>query len=124
MALHNTLSIYKSVCELLNVVTDLTLNIPRVHKRQFSDQIINVCTGMAVRVRRANMADNKIPHLNQLLEDVEIAEVLLRLFKEQRWISIPQYSAVILLTNSVGAQAGGLKKRFMTSPESRPSRRS
>lgn len=123
MALHNTLSIYKSVCELLFLATELTRNIPRAHKRQFSDQLINVCTGMAVRIRRANMAENKLPHLNQLLEDLEIAEVLIRLFKEQRWISIAQYSAVVLLTGSVGAQAGGWKKITATSPASTPSRR-
>lgn len=123
MALHNTLPIYQSVFELMSFAADITRNIPRAFKRQFADQLMSVCTGMAVRVRRANIAENKLPHLNQLLEDVEVAEVLLRLFKEKRWISIPQYSAAILLTASVGKQAGGWRGSSATSPASRPSRR-
>ena len=122
MALHNNLPIYKAVYELLSFATDLTRNIPRAFKRQFSDQLVNVCTSMAIRVRRANIAENKIPHINQLLEDLEVAEVLIRLFSDKHWISIKQYSAAILLTAALGKQAGGWKKSA-TSPASSPSRR-
>lgn len=123
MALHKTLSIYRTACELLSVATELTRNIPRAYKWQFAKELTSVCAGMMLRIRRANMAEQKIPHLNQLLEDVEIAEVLLRMFTDKHWISPAQYAQGIALTNSVGAQAGGWKNSCTTSPASRPSRR-
>lgn len=123
MALHKNLSIYRTACDLLNATAEITRNIPRAYKWHYAKEISSVCAGMMVRIRRANMAENKIPHLNQLLEDIEVAEVLLRMFTESQWISPAQYALGIELTNSVGAQAGGWKNSCIASPASRPSRR-
>ncbi len=123
MALHNTLPIYKDVFRLLGLATDITQNIPRAFKRQFSEKVITECTDMTVLILRANISEYKVPHIVELLERLQITEVMFRIFVDKRWISPKQYAAAIKLTSDIGKQAGGWKKSSATSPASSPSRR-
>lgn len=68
MATHTQLPIYKVAYDLLDVVTDLVKNMQRDFKRSIGDKIASECIEITVLVFRANVAQDKGPHLLELLE--------------------------------------------------------
>ena len=118
MALHHELPIYKATYQLLGVAVDITRNIPRDFKRQFGDKVRDLCTNMIVLIFRANVAQYKAEHIDALLEDLQVTELLFRLLKDKKFISTAQYAAAIEITNSIGKQASGWKKSSKSAPAS------
>jgi hypothetical protein len=110
MAIHTDLPIYKSAYELLLAVSALVKNFPRSVKGSMGEPIQNVCMRIALLVAKANAARNKIPHLDELLERVMEVELMIRLAKDMKFISINQYANTVLLTNTIGKQANGWRK--------------
>lgn len=122
MALHHELPIYKTAFDLLGVAVDLTRNLPRDLKRHLGDEVLGGCTQMVVQVFRANTARDKVPHIDELLERVEVVNLLLRVLVEKKFISRDGYARAIQLTSSIGKQAGGWRKSSAASPASGPPR--
>lgn len=116
MALHSQLPIYKVAYDLLSVATDVTRNMPRDYKASIGGRIRDECVDLVVLIFRANIARNKVPHLEDLLERLQVAELLFRLSRDKRFISIGQYAHAIELTNSIGKQANGWRKASAASP--------
>lgn len=110
MALHTQLPIYKVAYDLLDVATDLVRNMPRDYKASIGSQIRDECVKLIVLIFRANVSKDKTPHLEALLEHVQVAELLIRLSKDKRFISVGQYAKAIELTDSIGKQANGWRK--------------
>jgi hypothetical protein len=69
-----------------------------------------------VLIYRANVARDKVPHLSELLERVQLAELLLRLSRDKRFVSTTQYARAIALTAAIGKQANGWRKASASSP--------
>ena len=111
MALHTQLPIYKVAYGLLDVVTDLTAQFPRNFRASMGEQIRVECVDIVTLLGRANRATDKAPHLDELLERVDVIELLIRLSRDKRFISTGQYAAAIALTASIGKQANGWKGR-------------
>ena len=122
MALHKDLPIYKTAYELLTSAIKITANFPRDFKRLMGDEIRKECMAIALLIFRANVAANKIPHIEQLLERLQVIELAIRLSKDMRFISTKQYAEVIEHTDAVGKQAQGWKKQQAASPDGGPSR--
>jgi hypothetical protein len=120
--LHHELPVYKTTFDLLSVAVDLTRNLPRDLKRHLGDEVLGGCTQMVVLVFRANIAREKVPHIEELLERVEVVNLLLRVLVEKHFISREQYARAIQLTTSIGKQAGGWKKASAASPAPRSPR--
>ncbi|HJT63123.1 MAG TPA: four helix bundle protein [Burkholderiales bacterium] len=116
MALHSSLPIYKAVYDLLCLVTEVTRNMPRDYKHSIGARVRDECVSLTVLVFRANCAREKAPHIEELLERLQVAELLVRLSCDLRCISIEQYARVVALTTSVGKQATGWRKHFTPSP--------
>jgi hypothetical protein len=110
MALHTTLPIYKVAYDLLGVATDLVRNMPREFKSSIGGKIRDECVDLVVLIFRANSAVDKTPHLQTLLERLQVTELLFRLSKDKRFISVGQYAKAIALTDSIGKQANGWRK--------------
>ncbi len=119
MGIHTSLPIYKVAYDLLNVVTELVKNMPRDFKRSIGGKIADECVEIVVLIFRANCARDKAPHLGELIERLQVAELLLRLSKDKRLISTAQYAKAIELTNGVGKQAGGWRKSASSSADFR-----
>jgi hypothetical protein len=117
MALHTQLPIYKVAYDLLDVVTDLVKNMPRDFKQSIGGKISQECVEIVVLIFRANCSREKAPHLADLIERLQVAELLLRLSCDKRLISRSQYAKAIELTGSVGKQAAGWR-RASASPAS------
>ena len=116
MAQHTELPIYRSAYALLDVVDDLVRNMPRDPKRLFGDQIARECVDITILVFRANVAEDKTPHLTDLLERVQVAELLLRMCMDKRYISHKGYARAIEHTTSIGKQANGWKSSSAKRP--------
>lgn len=105
MAMHTELPIYKVAYDLLSLATDITRNIPRDLKAGLGAKVRDECIEVLVLIARANSALDKRPHLTSLVERVQVIEFLLRVFRDKRFISVPQHAAAIQLTTSIGKQA-------------------
>lgn len=116
MALHKDLPVYKLSYDLLSLSTDLVRNLPRDIKASVGGRLRDECLEVLVLVARANAALDKTPHLTKLLEHLQVAELLLRLAHDKRFISDKQYARSVEVTDSVGAQVGGWKKAMANRP--------
>ena len=110
MALHTQLPIYKVAYDLLDVVTDLTKNMPRDFKRSIGGKISDECVEIVVLVFRANCTRDRAAILTELIERLQVAELLLRLARDKRLIATGGYARAVELTQSVGRQANGWRK--------------
>jgi hypothetical protein len=114
MALHTNLPIYKVAYDLLDVVTDLARNMPRDFKASIGGKIRDEVVEIVTLIFRANTAREKSGHLQDLIERLQVAELLLRLSRDKRLISVKQYSAAVELTTSIGKQASGWRRSAMS----------
>ena len=110
MAIHTDLPIYKVAYDLLDVVTDLVKNMQRDFKRSIGEKIANECIEITVLVFRANVAQDKAPHLLELVERLQVIELMVRLAMDKRLISKPAYAKAVELTTSIGKQANGWRR--------------
>ena len=110
MALHTNLPIYKVAYNLLDTITDLAKNMPRDFKASIGGKLRDECVEIVVLIFRANCAHDKVPHLDLLIERLQVTELLLRLSRDKRLVSTRQYAQAIELTNSIGKQASGWRK--------------
>lgn len=110
MATHTHLPIYKVAYDLLDVVTDFVKNMPRDLKRSIGEKISAECIEIMVLVFRANVAQDKAPHLLDLVERLQVAELLIRLAKDKRLISVSAYAQAVEMTTSIGKQANGWRR--------------
>lgn len=110
MALHHELPIYKVAYDLYLLAVKLVSNLPRNFKRHLGDQVLGGSTLIMVLVFRANVSRNKVEHIDKLLEELEVVQLVLRVLKEMRLISLAQHAQAIAFTTSIGKQAGGWKK--------------
>lgn len=110
MALHTQLPIYKDAYGLLDVVTDLARNMPREFKQSIGGKLRDEAVEIVVLIFRANVAREKAPHINTLIERLQVAELLLRLSCDKRLISRPQYGKAIEISTRIGKQAHGWRK--------------
>lgn len=116
MAMHTELQIYKASMGLLHMATTMTRNIPRDLKQSLGKRVIDECIEVLMLIARANATQDKRPHLTLLVEKVQVVEFLMRLFKDNRFISIPQHAQAIEVTASIGRQANAWKRSTLTAP--------
>ena len=116
MATHTELPIYKLAYELLLLATEVTKNMPRPFQTSIGGKIRGECVELTVLIFRANCSRDKAPYLDKLLERVQVAELLFRLSKDMKFISIGQYAKAIALTDKVGRQGNGWRKHSASSP--------
>lgn len=110
MALHTELEIHKVAEELLGLSLDLVRNIPRDLKQVIGAKVRDECLQVLVLIGRANMAREKLPHLNLLLESIWMLNYLLRALANQGLISKGQHARAMKMTASIGRQANAWKK--------------
>lgn len=112
MALHCELPIYKVAYDLLALILQVTRNMPRDVKQQVGTALRDECVQITVLIFRANVAREKAPHLVDVIERLQVAELLLRLSHDLRFIGQRQYADAIALTSQIGKQANGWRKKF------------
>ncbi len=116
MAMHTNLSIYRAANGLLQMATNLTKNIPRELKQSLGRRVIDECIDVLMLIARANATQDKRPHLSVLVEKVQVIELLMRLFKDSRFISVEQHARTMEVTTSIGKQANAWKRSTPSAP--------
>jgi hypothetical protein len=117
-SLHSDTDIYRAVAELGKVVTIAAVNMPREAKPIVGSRLVDEVTWMGVLVRRTNIARDaaKLPHLEELLEQVEIVQFDLRVARECRYLPNSAFVASLPLTIAVAKQALALRNHFAPAP--------
>ena len=110
MALHTELDVYKTGYDLFGKVTKIVANMERAFKHLIGEEIVLESSKLLILVYRANVADDKVPHLSLMVEKVKLVELLLRLSLDMQKISPKQYWGVTQLTESISKQATAWKK--------------
>lgn len=116
MAISSNLPIYKVTYDLLMKVAEFTRSMPRDFKRSIGERIREECVALVLLIYRANCATHKAPHLSELLERLQVAELLLRLSRDMHLISTKQYAQAVELSDRIGKQANGWKKHYERAP--------
>jgi hypothetical protein len=113
MAQFQHLPIYKLAVDLLDLAADLTRNMPRDFKASLGGEIRTEIIRLIVLIGRANASTDparRAEHIDELLEHLQVAELLLRLAHGKRFISLSQWTRAAELTATIGKQAGGWRK--------------
>lgn len=120
MAMHTELQIHKAAEELLGIVLNLVRNIPRDLKQVVGAKLRDERLQVMVLIGRANMARDKLPHLNQLLESIWMINYLMRALTNQGVIAKGQHAKTMQATASIGRQANAWKKSITATAPSSP----
>jgi hypothetical protein len=110
MAQYKHLPIYKTTYELLEAVTQKTRHFPRDFKYSLGDKLRNECVELVVFIYKANSTRDKVEFLTQILERVQVIELLLRLSKDLRLLTVQGFAEIVQITDSLGRQAQGWLK--------------
>jgi len=118
VGLHSDTDIYRAVTELAKFVARAVEQMRRDVKPTIGRMLIDECVWMSVVVRRANIAreEAKLAHLEELLEQLEIVQFVLRLCHELKYIARAAFADSLPLTASVGRQATALRNAFAPAP--------
>jgi hypothetical protein len=116
MAIHTQLPIYKLTYELMLLAMELIKNMRRDYKSSVGQKINAECLELSLLVYKANCARDKVPHLEMLLERLQVTELLFRLAVDLALVSKGQYAKAIELTGKIGRQANGWRKHSASSP--------
>jgi hypothetical protein len=114
MARHDQLPIHRAAYSLLDVITDLARNMPRDFKTSIGSKLRDECIEIITLIFRANCSREKAPHIETLLERLQVTELLLRLSRDKRLISVKQYAQAADLTTSIGKQASGWRRSALS----------
>ena len=110
MGLHHDLPIYRAALDLTCLSSRLVANMPRNHRAVDGARLVGHSRTLIKHIRHANMAPDKVPHIDRLLDNVDDVDLELRICVELRLISTDAYANAVKLTSSVGKQANGWKK--------------
>jgi hypothetical protein len=110
MALHSDLPIYKVAYDLLTLVVKAVRNMPRDVKQELGRPIVQECVHITVLIFRAQVATNKAPHLIEVIERTEVANLLLRLSRDLQALPTKHYAESVRLIASIGKQANAWRR--------------
>ncbi|WP_232454898.1 four helix bundle protein [Burkholderia ubonensis] len=114
---------YKTGYDLLTKVTGMVKNMERSFKRLIGEDIVDETKKLLILVYRANVAEDKVPHLSMLIERVKLVELLFRLAWDMDEITDRQYWIVIRLTESISKQTTKWREWSANRPSHGGSRR-
>ncbi len=116
--MHFDTPIYRTVEQLGDVVLAAGAQMPRGVKPLLGGRLFDETVVMAMLVRKAAIARDaaKLPFYNELLDEIEATQFMLRRAHACRYISDGVYAATIPLTESVGKQATALRNKFAPAP--------
>lgn len=107
MAQYKHLPIYKTTYELLEAVTRKTKDFPKDFKYSLGDKIRSECIELVVSIYKANSTKQRQEFIQNILDRVQVIELMLRLCKDLRLLTVESFSAIVVLTDSLGRQAQG-----------------
>lgn len=110
MGLHTDTEIYRTAYDLLKVTTQAARNMPRDVKLLVGGKIRDELLEAFDAIYTANVAKDKVPHIESVRRSILRVEILLRQSVDMRFITRPAYAQAARLTQSIGKQATAWRK--------------
>lgn len=110
MARHEHLPIYKQSYELLNQAVHVTKDFPREFKFTVGQRLRDEILQLLVLIYRANGRRDKTTVIEEILENILVVELLIRLCHDMRILPKKHYASLVHMTESLARQAEGWKK--------------
>jgi len=110
MGLYDKTPVYLRMQELIRLVYSLSTHVSREYKYTLMQDIKRDVMNLTRYVFRANTADDKRPHLDQLAEEFEFVRMELRLCFDLRLFGIEKQAQIIRLLDDIGRQINGWRK--------------
>ena len=111
MALHTELAIHRDAFDLLGEAVEAVRQMPRDLKPMLGRVITDGCLGIDLDIRAANIAADKVQHLDRLLERLSTIETAVRLSRDRKYLTLKAYTQLITRTQQIGRQANGWKRQ-------------
>jgi len=118
MGLHSDTDLYRAVIDFQKFVAGAVVNLRRDVKKVYGERLVDESLWMAVIVRQANIArdEAKLPYFEQLLDQLEIAQVILRVLRDLGWLHNNRFAESIPITASIGKQTIAMRNHFAPAP--------
>lgn len=111
MAQYQHLPIYKATYELLQQVSRAVKTFPRDFKHSLGTKLRDEVVDLVLFIYKANtFMGERSAYITLIVERMQVVELLVRLSKDMRLISIKQFSEIVASTDSVVRQAQGWLK--------------
>lgn len=121
MAQYQHLPIYKATYELLRLVTHATSNFPKAYKYSLGDKLRAEVVEMVVFIFKANSSRgaDRAAQAALFLGRLQVVELMVRLSKDLRLLTVKQFSEIVSVSDGLGRQAQGWIKSSASLAESR-----
>ena len=121
MAQYQHLPIYKTTYELLQVVTRATAGFSKAYKYSLGDKLRAEVVELVVYLYKANSSRgaDRVAHATTFLERLQVVELMVRLSKDLRLLTVKQFSEIVSVSDGLGRQAQGWIKSSASLAESR-----
>lgn len=109
MAQYHHLSVYKKAFDLFVKISQVTTNFPRDFRYTVGEKLNNGCVEFIVHIYKANTARTaqRLEHIVDLLDKLQVINVLIRLACELKHISKERYIELITMAEDIEKQLGG-----------------
>lgn len=108
------LPIYKASYDLVKLITEATGNFKRDFRPTLGKRLQDETFELILHVCKANAASEKLAHIENVLEQISVLEMLTQLAFDLGLFSTKGFSDAVDLMESIGRQAGGWKKHART----------
>lgn len=106
MALAKDLQIYKDTFELVDKLTGMKQNFPRMYRYDLGEKLTNVALELFEYIQLANMyADSRHHYMMGFRVKFELLKTILRLAFRRKFFSEKQAADICRLTTIIGRQA-------------------
>ena len=110
MARFMHLPVYKLSYEILLRSMLIVKDFPRDHKYTIGQKMRDEVISLIVLIYRANSSEHKAQIIGEILEKILVVELLVRLSRDMRILSIKDYASLVEMTESLARQAQGWRK--------------
>jgi len=108
LAQYKHLPIYKLTYDLLNEITRHTRHFPKDFKYTLGTKVRDETVELVIFIYKANSSREKRSEFVQaILERLQVIELLLRLSKDMRLLSVEAFASLVVLTDDINRQASG-----------------
>ena len=112
MSKNQDLPIYKATYDLMLSLMNYVKNMEKGYKQLIGNKLLDECSESILMIYKANYARGKerVNCINLLKNKLEVLQLLIRLSKDLRLISIKQFSNLIEIQDSINKQINGWLK--------------
>jgi len=110
MAQYQHLPIYKLTYDLLLKIIHVTKNFPRDYKYTLGQKLKDEIIELVIMIYKANSSKDKEKHIEMILENIQVVQLLIRLSHDIKILPRKQYADIAEKVDSLARQAQGWLK--------------